>query len=317
MQQFVPLSIKKEYIEFKKKHQGALENSNIYLHDLLSYLNQGKGKQIRPILTLLSAGIHGTINHKTHLIASLIELLHVSSLIHDDVIDNASLRRNNRTINSMWNNKIAVLLGDYLLSKCMQIIQQIEDTILSNHISYLVQKMTEGEIIQLSKINYYNMSESEYYDIIEAKTALLFGFSLYLGAYSVGAEEEKALQLKKAGIEIGLAFQIKDDLKDYDLKHQDKDFAKDIKEHIITLPIIHVLQKMNTEERNRLIGMCKNHNNDKKNIINIIETVEKEGGIAYAYSMIQSKINNAKQIIAQQDASIYRDNLLELLQQIV
>ncbi|NMB50985.1 MAG: polyprenyl synthetase family protein [Bacteroidales bacterium] len=317
MQQFVPLSIRKEYIEFEKIYQGALKNRQRYLHDLLSHLNKGKGKQIRPILTLLAAGMHGIIGHKTYLIASLVELLHVSSLIHDDVVDNAALRRNNRTINAVWNNKTAVLLGDYLLAKCMKIIQQTEDSTLSNHISDLVQTMTEGEIIQLSKINCYDMNEKEYYDIIEAKTALLFGFSLYLGAYSVGADETQSLQLKEAGIAIGMAFQIKDDLKDYSLQLKDKDFAKDIKEHIVTLPMIHVLEKMKVEDRNALIHLYKNHNNNKQTIIDIIKIVEKEGGIAYSHTVIQSKIEKAKQLINQQAPSIYTDNLLELLQEII
>jgi octaprenyl-diphosphate synthase len=317
MQQFVPLSIKREYIEFEKIYQGALKNRQRYLHDLLSHLNKGKGKQIRPILTLLAAGMHGIIGHKTYLIASLVELLHVSSLIHDDVVDNAALRRNNRTINAVWNNKTAVLLGDYLLAKCMKIIQQTEDSTLSNHISDLVQTMTEGEIIQLSKINCYDMNEKEYYDIIEAKTALLFGFSLYLGAYSVGADETQSLQLKEAGIAIGMAFQIKDDLKDYSLQLKDKDFAKDIKEHIVTLPMIHVLEKMKVEDRNALIHLYKNHNNNKQTIIDIIKIVEKEGGIAYSHTVIQSKIEKAKQLINQQAPSIYTDNLLELLQEII
>lgn len=317
MQQFVPLSIKREYIEFEKIYQETLANDLFYLNNLLSHLNKGKGKQIRPILTLLAANMHGKIEHKTYLIASLVELLHVSSLIHDDVVDNASLRRNKRTINSIWNNKTAVLLGDYLLAKCMKIIQQTEDSTVSNHISDLVQKMTEGEIVQLSKINCYDMSESEYYDIIEAKTALLFGFSLYLGAYSVGADETHALQLKEAGIAIGMAFQIKDDLKDYNLQLKEKDFAKDIKEHIITLPLIHVLKKMNTEDSNALIHLYKNHNNNEQAIIDIIKIIEKEGGIAYAHSIIRSKIDKAQQLISRQPASIYTDSLLELLQQII
>jgi octaprenyl-diphosphate synthase len=199
----------------------------------------------------------------------------------------------------------------------MKIIQQTEDSTVSNHISDLVQKMTEGEIIQLSKINCYDMNEKEYYDIIEAKTALLFGFSLYLGAYSVGADETQSLQLKEAGIAIGMAFQIKDDLKDYSLQLKDKDFAKDIKEHIVTLPMIHVLEKMKVEDRNALIHLYKNHNNNKQTIIDIIKIVEKEGGIAYSHTVIQSKIEKAKQLINQQAPSIYTDNLLELLQEII
>ncbi len=316
MHPFVPPFIKDEFLAFEKNLQHALSNDNTFIFNILSHINKEQGKQLRPILVLLSAGINGKINKKTHTIASLVELLHISSLIHDDVIDNASMRRNHQTVNSLWNNKIAVLLGDYLLAKCMQLLQLSEDSELSGYVSQLAQKMTEGEIIQLSYINNYSISEEEYYDIIEAKTAALFKASLYLGAYSVHAHPETCATFEQIGKHMGLAFQMKDDLMDYNKSLKDKDFAKDIKEHIITLPLIYTLQNMSDAERNSLITLYKNHQHKEEYLIRIIDTVEKHGGIDYTNTKIQTEVNKSISLIHGLKQSEHTETLIQLLQQI-
>ncbi len=316
MHPFVPDSIEKEFIEFEKIFKNVLKNDNLFIHNLLSYISTEQGKQIRPILVLLSAAMNGKINPKTHLIASILELLHVSSLIHDDVIDNADKRRNHLTVNARWNNKTAVLLGDYLLAKCMQLLQSSDDSTLSNYIALLVQKMTEGEILQLSNIHCYHTTEEEYYGIIASKTASLFGAALFLGACSVNADKDTSLRLQQAGVDIGMAFQIKDDLKDYNKTLKDKDFAKDIKEHIVTLPLIYVLQKIKPVEKKALIDVYENHQCDETKMLQIIDIIEEQGGIVYAQTVIESKIHNAIALISKQKESEYSRHLIQLLHQI-
>jgi len=259
----------------------------------------------------------GQINKKTYLIATIIELLHMSSLVHDDVIDNASIRRNQHTVNAIWSNKISVLTGDYLLSKCMQILCEFNDTFLYNYIGHLVNLMAEGELIQLTKINDFQISEQEYYHIIEAKTAVLFAACMYLGAYSTSASEDEMDDFEKIGKKIGMAFQIKDDLKDYDKNLKDKDFAKDIKEHIITLPLLHVLKKLNALQKKELISLYENHRNEDSNILKIIDIIQENGGVAYAESVIKSELESAIEIVVKQKNTIYKESLMAIMQQIV
>jgi octaprenyl-diphosphate synthase len=300
MQKYIPLSIQKEFIEFEKQYLKIFQNRDKDINDILHHLTITHGKCIRPVLVLLSAEMTGQINKKTYLIATIIELLHMSSLVHDDVIDNASIRRNQHTVNAIWSNKISVLTGDYLLSKCMQILCEFNDTFLYNYIGHLVNLMAEGELIQLTKINDFQISEQEYYHIIEAKTAVLFAACMYLGAYSTSASEDEMDDFEKIGKKIGMAFQIKDDLKDYDKNLKDKDFAKDIKEHIITLPLLHVLKKLNALQKKELISLYENHRNEDSNILKIIDIIQENGGVAYAESVIKSELESAIEIVVKQ-----------------
>lgn len=316
MQKYIPVSIQMEFIEFEKQYLKIFQNNNKNINDILHHLKITHGKCIRPILVLLSAGMTGKINKKTYLIATIIELLHMSSLVHDDVIDNASIRRNQNTLNTIWNNKIAVLTGDYLLSKCMQILCELNDPFLYNYIGHLVNLMTEGELIQLTKINEFQISEQEYYRIIEAKTAILFTACMCLGAYSTSASKAEMNSFKKIGKKIGMAFQMKDDLKDYDINLKDKDFAKDIKEHIVTLPLIHVLQKMNISQKEELITLYQNHYNENANILKIIDIIEKNGGIIYTESIIMNEIDSVMEIVVKQKNTIYKESLIAIIQQI-
>lgn len=317
MQEHIPLSIEKEFREFEKQYLLVFENKHKGVSDVLRHLTATQGKCLRPMLVLLSAGMAGKINRTTYLIATIIELLHVSSLVHDDVIDNASLRRNQHTVNSLWNNKISVLTGDYLLSKFMQVLCEINDIFLFNYISNLVNHMSEGELVQLTRINDYHLTESEYNQIIEAKTADLFASSLYLGAYSTGVSQEDLRSFEIIGKEIGMAFQIKDDLKDYDTNLKDKDFAKDINEHIITLPLIHVLQKMDAPDKENLISLYKNHNNDRQIILEIIRIITNNGGVDYAKSIAREKTAKALRFLELQKNTMYKESMIAIIQQIV
>ncbi|MDD3281690.1 MAG: polyprenyl synthetase family protein [Bacteroidales bacterium] len=316
MQKHIPISIVQEFIEFEKQYLKIFQNNDKDINAILNHLTITHGKCIRPILVLLSAGMTGKINKKTYLIATIIELLHMSSLVHDDVIDNASIRRNQHTVNSIWSNKISVLTGDYLLSKCMQILCELNDPFLYNYIGHLVNLMSEGELIQLTKINDFQLSEQDYNHIIEAKTAVLFAACMYLGAYSTTASKEDIACFEEIGKKIGMAFQIKDDLKDYDTNMKDKDFAKDIKEHIITLPLLYVLQTLDTSHKEELISLYKNHKNEDRNILKIINIIQNNGGVSYAESIIKRELESAMQLVKKQKNTIYKESLIEIIQQI-
>lgn len=316
MQKTIPYSIEKEFVEFEKQYISIFQNNHQSVDEILHHLITAHGKCLRPMLALLSAGMFGKINRNTYLIATIIELLHISSLVHDDVIDNASYRRNQPTLNVLWNNKISVLTGDYLISKCLQVLCEINDPFLFNYVSHLVNHMSEGELIQLSKINDYSLTEDEYYLIIQAKTADLFGACLYLGAYSSGASKEDVKNLECIGKEIGIAFQINDDLKDYNINLKDKDFAKDIKERIVTLPLIHAMQKMEESRKQAFVQLYGKEDKSDELICQIINTVKQHDGLRYAHEIVSEKVKHALLLLEKCKDSIYKDSLLEIIQQL-
>ncbi len=316
MQKQVPFSIQEEFIEFEKQYFAFFQNKHKCVGEILHHLVTSHGKCLRPTMLLLSAAMNGKINRKTYLIATIIELLHLSSLVHDDVIDNACLRRNKPTLNAIWNNKISVLTGDYLISKCLQVLCEINDAFLFTYFGDLVEQMSEGELIQLSKINDYSLTEDEYYRIIEAKTADLFAACLYLGAYSTSPSADDLHRFYLIGKEIGLAFQIKDDLKDYKVNLKEKDFAKDIKEHIITLPLIHALNNMPTSEKQVLIDLYRIEEKSEQQVLQIMHIVECYQGIIYAESVIEQKVKHALALLELSKASSYKKSLIEIISQL-
>lgn len=316
MQKIIPYSIEKEFVEFEKQYVSIFQNKHRSVDEILHHLITTHGKCLRPMLVLLSAGMSGKINRDTYLIATIIELLHISSLVHDDVIDNASYRRNQPTLNALWNNKISVLTGDYLISKCLQVLCEINDPLLFNYIGDLVNRMSEGELIQLSKINDYSLTEEEYYLIIQAKTADLFGACLYLGAYSSGASQEDLASMECIGKEVGTAFQIQDDLKDYNINLKDKDFAKDIKERIVTLPLIHAMQKMDEAQKQVLMQLYGKEDKSDDIICQIINTVKQQDGLLYAHEIIRQKVKHALLLLEKCKDSIYKESLREIIQQL-
>lgn len=274
--------IGKELIEFEKHFKDAVKSRVSLLDRIMQYIVKRKGKQMRPMFVLLSAKLHGEINDTSYRAASLVELLHTATLVHDDVVDDALERRGMFSINALWKNKIAVLVGDYLLSKGLLLSLENKDFNILTILSNAVKKMSEGELLQIEKTRNLNFDESVYYEIINGKTASLLASSCGAGAASVTKDEQTIQKMRSFGEMVGMAFQIKDDLFDYGDAAIGKPTGNDIKEKKLTLPLIHILQKVTPSLKKEIINIVKNNNNDKKKVKFVIDNVVEHGGIEYA-----------------------------------
>lgn len=305
--------IGKELELFETHFKDAVKSRVSLLDRIMQYIVKRKGKQMRPMFVLLSAKLHGEINEASYRAASLVELLHTATLVHDDVVDDATERRGFLSINALWKNKIAVLVGDYLLSKGLLLSLENKDfntlTILSN----AVKKMSEGELLQIEKTRNLNFDESVYYDIINGKTASLLASSCSAGAASVTQDEAIVEKMKNFGEQVGMAFQIKDDLFDYGDAKVGKPTGNDIKEKKLTLPLIHILQKVPKDLKKAIIYIVKNNNNDKAKVKFVIDAVKDYGGIAYAEAKMIEFRDNALTILHSFPDSPAREALEELV----
>ena len=261
------------------------------LDRIMRFIIKRKGKQMRPMFVFLSAKIAGGINDVSYRAASLIELLHTATLVHDDVVDNAMKRRNFFSINALWKNKIAVLVGDYLLSKGLLLSVDNGDYKILQITSRAVKEMSEGELLQIEKARKLDIDESIYFEIIRAKTASLLSSACAAGAYSATSDDAVTEQFRLFGEKVGIAFQIKDDLFDYGEDNIGKPTGIDIKEKKMTLPLIYALQHADTATRRRIIYIVKNNNTDRVKVNEVISYVQTSGGIAYA----QKKMLDYKQ----------------------
>ena len=305
--------IGKELELFEAHFKEAVKSRVSLLDRIMQYIVKRKGKQMRPMFVLLSAKLHGEINDASYRAASLVELLHTATLVHDDVVDDATERRGFLSINALWKNKIAVLVGDYLLSKGLLLSLENQDfntlTILSN----AVKKMSEGEFLQIEKTRNLNFDESVYYDIINGKTASLLASSCAAGAASVTSNEEIIQKMKTFGEQVGMAFQIKDDLFDYGDAKVGKPTGNDIKEKKLTLPLIHILQKVPKDLKRAIIYIVKNNNNDKQKVKFVIDAVKSNGGIEYAEAKMIEYRDNALAILNSFPATPAREAMEELV----
>ena len=274
--------IGKELDEFEKHFKDAVKSRVALLDRIMQYIVKRKGKQMRPMFVLLSAKLHGEITASSYRAASLVELLHTATLVHDDVVDDALERRGMFSINALWKNKIAVLVGDYLLSKGLLLSLENKDFEILTILSNAVKKMSEGELLQMEKARNLNFDESVYYEIINGKTASLLSSSCGAGAASVTKDESIIQKMREFGEMVGMAFQIKDDLFDYGDAVIGKPTGNDIKEKKLTLPLIHILQKVEPGLKKEIINIVKNNNNDKKKVKFVIDNVVANGGIEYA-----------------------------------
>lgn len=267
---------------FEKHFKEAVKSRVSLLDRIMQYIVKRKGKQMRPMFVLLSAKLHGTINDASYRAASLVELLHTATLVHDDVVDDTLERRGFFSINALWKNKIAVLVGDYLLSKGLLLSLENKDFSILTILSDAVKKMSEGELLQMEKTRNLNFDESVYYEIINGKTASLLSSSCAAGASSVTNDELVIQKMREFGENVGMAFQIKDDLFDYGDANVGKPTGNDIKEKKLTLPLIHILQKVPKHLKNEIIHIVKNNNNDSAKVQFVIQHVKQYGGIQYA-----------------------------------
>ncbi|MBR0502133.1 MAG: polyprenyl synthetase family protein [Paludibacteraceae bacterium] len=296
--------IQKEYEEFKIKFREAFQSNNELINVVNKYILQKTGKQIRPLLTLLAAKSLGVINEDTYRCAIAMEMLHTASLIHDDVVDESNERRGQASVNSKWNNKISILIGDYLLSQSLAIANQTKNLKILDKITSLGKQLSEGELIQMDNVKNINCKEDRYFEVIKKKTASLFETCTYAGAVSVGANSEEIEKLRKFGEIYGICFQIKDDIFDYisTEKKIGKPVGNDIREGKITLPLIYALNQ--SEEKNTYLEIIKNKNFTKENIEKIIDFVIKNKGIEYAKQKMkeyQEKANLLLETIENQE----------------
>ncbi|UPS90243.1 MULTISPECIES: polyprenyl synthetase family protein [unclassified Bizionia] len=296
---------------FEQKFQLAMSSKVALLNRITHYLVNRKGKQMRPMFVFLVAKMvsNGEVSERTYRGASVIELIHTATLVHDDVVDDSNRRRGFFSINALWKNKIAVLVGDYLLSKGLLLSIDNNDFDLLKIISIAVREMSEGELLQIEKARKLDITEAIYYEIIRQKTATLIAACCSLGAASVKPDSDHVERMRKFGELIGMAFQIKDDLFDYGTEKIGKPTGIDIKEQKMTLPLIYVLNTVSKKDKNWIINSIKNHNKDKKRVNEVIAFVKENGGLDYAIVKMKAFQEEALQILNTYPKSDFRDSL--------
>ena len=290
--------VEKEMRKFEAYFNRTMKTEIPLLKIILNYILRRKGKQMRPLLVFLTAGLNGKISEATYVAATLIELLHTASLVHDDIVDDAHERRGCLSVNALWNSKIAVLVGDYMLSRGMAISLEKKRYDMLEIVSDAVRSMSEGELLQLQKSRKMNISEDDYYRIIRSKTAALIAACTACGAKSVSENPDTIRKMKDFGENIGIVFQIKDDLLDYEPNGlTGKLTGNDIKERKITLPLIYALENASVSVRRQILSIVKNRKKTKAEINQVIDFVRSSGGPEFT----------------EQKMNLYRDKALEIL----
>ena len=304
---------------FEQKFHLAMSSKVALLNRITHYIVNRKGKQMRPMFVFLVAKIvnHGEVSERTYRGASVIELIHTASLVHDDVVDDSNRRRGFFSINALWKNKIAVLIGDYFLSKGMLVCIDNNDYDLLKIISVAVREIVEGELLQIDKARKLDITEDVYYDIIRQKTATLIAACCSLGAASVKPNTNHVEQMRKFGELIGMAFQIKDDLFDYGEEKIGKPTGIDIKEQKMTLPLIYVLNNCTQKEQNWLINSVKKHNKNKARVKEVIAFVKEKGGLAYAVSKMEQFQLEALELLKKYPNSEYKEALILMVNYVI
>ena len=283
---------------FEDKFKKSLSSNIILLDKIMHYIIKRKGKQMRPMFVFLTAKLFNKFNEKTYRAASMIELLHTATLVHDDVIDEANLRRGVFSINALWKNKVAVLVGDFLLSRGLLLAVKNKEYELLEIMSATVQDMSEGELLQIEKTRKLDITESVYYEIIRKKTASLIAACCSSGANSVEESNIMIEKMRVFGETAGIAFQIKDDLFDYSKNTLiGKSTGIDIREQKMTLPLIYTLNSVDKKLKNYIINIIKNHNKNEKKVGEVIELVKQNGGLDYAKKKMLKFYNEALEIL--------------------
>ena len=303
-----------EMVEFEKKFRDSMRSKVLLLDRIMTYIVKRKGKQMRPMFVFLSAGVTGHINESTYRGAALIELLHTATLVHDDVVDDAHYRRGFFSINALWKNKIAVLVGDYLLSRGLLLSIEYGDHELLKIVSNAVREMSEGELLQMEKARKLDIDEEIYYEIIRQKTASLIASCCAVGACSSQTDTASIEQMKLFGEKVGMAFQIKDDLFDYGTAEIGKPLGIDIKEKKMTLPLIYALRNASWIEKKKIIFIIKNQSHKSKKVQEVIAFVKASGGIEYAQGVMEKYYNEALEILKSFKDSTFKNSLNDLVQ---
>jgi octaprenyl-diphosphate synthase len=306
--------IRENLKEFEQKFKASMKSTVPLLDTVTRYLYKRKGKQMRPMFVFLTAKMCGEINASTYRAASLIELLHTATLVHDDVVDDSNERRGFFSINALWKNKIAVLVGDYLYSRGLLLSLEGNDYRLLQIVSGAVREMSEGELLQIEKARRLDISEEIYFEIIRKKTASLISSCCACGAASVGVSDEMTAKMKLFGELVGISFQIKDDLFDFEAGNRTgKPNGIDIKEQKMTLPLIYMLSQLSAVDKRSTIRTIKNHHDDPVRVAEIIDRVNHSGGISYARSKMLEYRQKAIDMLQEMPANEARKSLEKLV----
>ncbi len=304
---------------FELKFKASMVSKVSLLNRITHYIVRRKGKQMRPMFVFLVAKMvsNGNFKEKTYRGAAVIELIHTATLVHDDIVDDSNRRRGFFSLNALWKNKIAVLVGDFLLSKGLLLSIDNDDFDILKIISTAVREMSEGELLQIEKARRLDITEEVYFDIIRQKTATLIAACCGIGAASVDADKDDIENMRKFGQLIGIAFQIKDDLFDYTDEKIGKPTGIDIKEQKMTLPLIYVLNHCTTKEKKWLINSVKRYNKDKKRVKDVISFVKKSGGIEYTIKKMKEYQERALDILSTYPDSKYKSSLITLVNYVI
>lgn len=310
---FIKNIIGEELNTFEKKFTESVKSQTPLLDRIMKYIIKRKGKQLRPMFVFLSAKLHGPINESTYRAAALVELLHTATLVHDDVVDESLERRGFFSVNAIWKNKIAVLVGDYLLSKGLLLSTDNNDFEHLRILSEAVKLMSEGELLQIEKARNLNLKEDIYFEIIRNKTASLLSSACSVGAWSTSKDAVIGNKMKLFGEKVGIAFQIKDDLFDYGKEDIGKPTGNDIKEKKLTLPLIYTLNNISNSKKRELIYIIKNENKNTEKVRYVIDTVVETGGITYAAEKMNFYRDEALSILHEFEDNEVRKALEELV----
>jgi len=303
---------------FEKLFRETMKSKVPLLDKITQYIVRRKGKQIRPLFVFFSAGIFGNITDRTYRAASLIELLHTATLIHDDVVDDSNERRGFFSLNALWKNKISVLVGDYLLSRGLLLSLEHDDFDLLKIVSNSVKEMSEGELMQIEKARNLDIDEAIYFEIIRKKTASLIASCMACGAASLHVTEKDVALMYEVGEKAGIAFQIKDDILDFETSaDKGKPSGTDIKEKKMTLPLIYVINQASYRDRRRIINTVKNHSQDPEKVAELMEMVHEQGGIEYAHDYMQLYKDQAIELLLSLPDVPARESLRNLVEYVV
>jgi octaprenyl-diphosphate synthase len=305
--------LREELPEFDKQFHEAVKSQVPLLNRIMRFIVNRKGKQLRPMFVLLSAKLCGPVNDTTYRAASLVELLHSATLVHDDVVDESLERRGFFSTYALWKSKVSVLVGDYLLAKGMLLSLDHDDYRILKLLSNAIRAMSEGELLQMEKSRTLNFEESTYFEIIKGKTASLLASACASGAWSTTQDEAITEKMRLFGEKVGMAFQIKDDLFDYGNEAVGKPTGNDIREKKLTLPLIYTLQHTDADTRRKLIYIIKNQNKDPRKVQEVIDVVKQTGGISYTEKKMFSFRDEALAILHEFDNVEIRNGLEELV----
>lgn len=305
--------IAEELSMFESHFKEAVKSRVALLDRVMQYIVKRKGKQMRPMFVLLSAKLGGPVNESSYRAASLVELVHTATLVHDDVVDDSMERRGFFSVNALWKNKIAILVGDYLLAKGLLLSLNNKDHMVLEILTEAFRLMSEGELLQFEKSRKLNLTEDIYYEIIKGKTASLLASACASGASTTFNNAEDVGRMKLFGEKVGMAFQIKDDLFDYGSQDVGKPTGNDIKEKKLTLPLIYTLNNTTPETRRKLIHIVKNDNTDKQKVQFVLDEVNRSGGIRYATEKMYAFRDEALAVLHQFPESDVRNALEELV----